>query len=69
MLRSNHRRREIDTQIRRALADGGGRIVMRDAFPNFNDRKLARRIAEADPELQYFSPGRPRPAVIMLVGA
>ena len=61
------RRSDIGRRLRAALESSGGQVVMRDTFPNFNDRKLARRIAESDPELRYFSPGRPRPAIICTI--
>lgn len=65
--RHRRRRAQVDQRLRDALKSSGGRIVILDIFPNFNDRKLARRIAEADQCLQYFSPGRPRPAVISVI--
>ena len=61
------RRHDIGQRLHAALASNGGQVVMRDVFPNFNDRKLAHRIADDDPTLQYICLGRPRPAVISVI--
>ncbi len=62
------RREQVGHLLQLALDANNGAVVLLEAFPRLNDRKLARRVAEADPLLQYLSPGRPSPAMIRRVG-
>ena len=47
------RRDAISRRLWAALKLHGGEIVVRDTFPDCNDRKLARRVVESDARLQF----------------
>ena len=61
------RRLGIYQQLHEALRLNSGKIFIRDVFPNFNDRKLARRIADREPGLQYDSRGPSHPATVSVI--
>ena len=63
------RRLEIYQKLHEALRLSSGKIVIRDVFPEGNDRRIAARIVKSDPKLKYCLKGPYSSGVAARIGA